>query len=268
MALTAVHPRDLSDYLLAHGRPVVALNEVAEVLGVDEKHAASALVRLKRANRMFSPQRGLYIAVPPQYRTWGAVPAMDFIDPMMRAGNFTYYVALLSAAELLGAAHQRPQTFQVMVDRRVGDRDFGRVRVRFYQSSKVGVLPVEWRNSNSGRVRIAPPAVTALDLASRPADGAGLNNVATVIAELAEDRKLTADEIISVAVHYPAAALRRLGWLLDFVDADVESDRLASAADRRGTGQSENLLQPGGPRRGRRNRRWGIVENEVVEPDL
>lgn len=268
MVFAAVHPRHLSDYLLAHGRPVVTLGEVAEVLGVDEKHAASALVRLKQTNQMFSPQRGLYVAVPPQYRTWGGVPAMDFIDPMMRAGGFSYYVALLSAAELHGAAHQRPQAFQVMADRRVENRDFGRVRLRFYQSAKVDALPVEMRNSTSGRVRVASPAVTALDLASRPADGGGLSNVATVVAELAEEKKLAAEEIMSISVHYPSAPLRRLGWLLDFVDRGVDTDRLAAAADERRVGHFETLLQPGGPRRGHRDRRWGIVENADVEPDL
>ena len=35
-----------------------------------------------------------------------------------------YYVGLLSAAELFGAAHQRPQVFQVVVDKYLPDRAF------------------------------------------------------------------------------------------------------------------------------------------------
>jgi predicted transcriptional regulator of viral defense system len=46
-------------------------------------------------------------------------------------------VALLSAAELHGAAHQAPQVFQVMVDRHVRDRGVGRARLRFFASTHV-----------------------------------------------------------------------------------------------------------------------------------
>ena len=263
-----VRPRELSDYLLAHGRQIITLQDAAEILGVNEKHAASALVRLKRANQLFSPARGLYVAIPPQYRTWGAVPAMEFIDQMMRAGGYDYYVALLSAAELHGAAHQRPQAFQVMVDRALKDRDLGRVKLRFYQSLKVPDLPVELRNTSNGQVRIATPAVVVLDLASRPQDGAGLSNVATVVGELAEDGKLDPDALLAISDSYPAATLRRLGWLLDAVDSGIDTDPLVAAVMERGSTSAEDLLQPGGPRRGHRSPRWGLIENVEVEPDL
>jgi len=263
-----VHPRELSDYLLAHGRSVVTLQEVAEILDVGENHAASALVRLRRAHQVFSPARGLYVAIPPQFRTWGVIPAVEFIDPMMTTGGYDYYVGLLSAAELHGAAHQRPQVFQVMVDRALKDRDLGRVRLRFYQSAKAADLPVELRNTSSGRVRIATPAVVALDLASRPRDGAGLSNVATVIGELAQDAKLDIDAVLAIAEHYPASSLRRVGWLLDAVDSGVNTDPLAAAVSERASQATEVLLQPGGKRQGRRSSRWGLVENTDVEPDL
>jgi predicted transcriptional regulator of viral defense system len=263
-----VKPREVSDFLLSHGRPVVTLAEVAELLGVPKKDASAALVRLRRSGQMFSPQRGLYVAVPPQYRTWGAVPALDFIDPMMAAGGFDYYVALLSAAELHGAAHQRPQVFQVMVDRPLEDRDYGRVRVRFYQSSKVTELPTELRNSSTGQVRVATPAVTALDLCSRPQAGGGLSNVATVVGELAEEGRLALDAVVDLAGQYPAASLRRLGWLLDFVNSGLDTDPLREVVEASARGQSKDLLQPGGQRRGPHSQRWGIVENVAVEPDL
>jgi len=85
---------------------VVTLSEVSDLLCIDLKLATSALVRLKRDNHMFSPARGLYIAVPPEYRTWGSIPALDFIDPMMTRIGHSSYVGFLSAAELHGAARQ------------------------------------------------------------------------------------------------------------------------------------------------------------------
>lgn len=263
-----VAPRHLADHLLAYGRPIVSLSEVAELTGLALKAAADALVRLRRDGLMFSPSRGLYVAVPAQYRTWGAVPALDFIDAMMGALGRRYYVALLSAAELYGAAHQRPQVFQTMVDRPVEDRDFGRVRLRFYTRRHLPDVPTVWRNTSTGRARVSSPAATALDLATRPRDAGGLSNAATVLAELVQETGLDTADFRQAATAYPRASLRRLGWLLDFVSADVDTDALADELraddDRRPT----VLLDPGGHRRGHGNLRWGVVENADVEADL
>ncbi|MGH3446256.1 MAG: type IV toxin-antitoxin system AbiEi family antitoxin domain-containing protein [Nocardioidaceae bacterium] len=266
----SLQPRGLRDYLLAHGRPVVTLAQAAELLRLPEREAARALLRLRRAGEMFSPSRGLYLAVPPQYRDWGALPALDFVDPMLRGGGFEYYVALLSAAELYGAAHQRPQAFQVVVDRRVEDRDFGRVRVKFYTSKRAGVAPTELRNTDTGQVRVSTPAVTALDLATRPNESGGLSNVATVLVELVEDDKLEARLVEEAAEHFPHSSMRRLGWLLDKIDSGVGTDSLnewilsrAAPGSRPGV-----LLDPARARRGRTDPRWGIIKNSDVEPDL
>lgn len=269
MKKVVVAPRELADHLLSEGRSSISLSDAADLMGLEEKDAASALVRLRRDGRMFSPARGLYLPVPPQYRSWGSLPAMDFIDQMMRAGDFIYYVALLSAAELHGAAHQRPQTFQVITDRHVQDRDFGRVRVKFYKSSMVAQLPTVLKNSSTSQVRVATPEVTALDLAARPRAGAGLSNIATVLGELAEDDKLNPELIASISESYPIAAIRRLGWLLDLVESGLDTDVLLENVKRRTKAHRvDDLLAPGGPRRGRRSARWGLIENTDVEPDL
>jgi predicted transcriptional regulator of viral defense system len=272
-AAAVVAPRDLADHLLAHGRGSVALSEVAGLLGTDEKQAASALVRLRRVGRIFSPFPGLYFPVPPEYRTWGALPAMDFIDPMMRAAGRAYYAALLSAAELHGAAHQRPQVFQVMVDRRLQDRDFGRVRVRFYQASGVAQRRTVLLNSATGQVRVSAPEVTALDLAANLEAGGGLGNVATVLAELAEDGTLDIDRMATDAAGYPIAVVRRAGWLLDTIarqeGLDLDSEALLAVVHAQtDASRSGTLAVPSGARRGHTDARWGVVENAPVEIDL
>lgn len=226
------------------------------------------MARLRQAKQFFSPHPGLYVAVPAQYRTWGVIPGLDFIDAMMRTLNRQYYVALLSAAELHGASHQRPQVFQVMVDRPVAGRDLGRVRLRFYTNRKLADLPSQTRNTATGQARIATPAVTCLDLASRPNDAGGLNNVATVLPELVEETGMTGDELAALAHLYPPAGIRRLGWLLDHVDADVDTEILLATVAASTQGRARTGLDPAGPRRGRSDSRWGVIINTDVEPDL
>jgi len=266
---TTVAPRELVDHLLSHGRPWLTLPEAAAELGTSQAAAASSLARLRRQGRLFSPHPGLYFPIPPQYRTWGVIPALDFIDPLMGALGRHYYVALLSAAELYGAAHQRPQVFQVMVDRPVADRDLGRVRLRFYTRQGINDVPTQLHTSSTGRVRVATPAATCLDLASRPREGGGLSNVATVLAELVEEQQVTAEQLVAAAHSYPLSSVRRLGWLLERVEAPVPADQLLQVLDAHEPSErTATLLDPRGPRKGARDRRWGLVINQDVEPDL
>lgn len=264
-----VPPRRLSDHLLAHGRQIVTLAEVSAITGLGRREVAAAMTRLRRSGQFFSPHPGLYVAIPPQYRTWGVVPGTDFIDTMMTVMERRYYVALLSAAEMYGAAHQMPQVFQVMVDRPVTDKDLGRVRLRFYTHTRLSQVPVRLRNSVTGQVRVSTPEATCLDLATRPGDCGGLSNVATVMAGLAEEAGLDPRSIVEAAHAYPAASLRRVGWLLEKVGAPVDLGELRDAVSRATAGKRPVVtLDPAGPRRGHTNQGWGIVENVEVEPDL
>jgi predicted transcriptional regulator of viral defense system len=260
--------RDLPDALLAEGVHSATTAEIQGWTGLSDHAVHEGMARLRAAGKAFSPTKGLYVLIPPQYRGWGAVPALDFVDPMMRILGRSYYVAMLSAAELHGAAHQRPQAFQVMVDRAVSDRRFGRVRLEFFLNKQVASTPVVMRNSATGTVRVASPAATALDLAARPGDGGGLANVATVVSELADGVGLDPVHIVAAARTYRSAVLRRLGWLLERVEAPVDLLPLEHQLLQEVSGRATALLDPHGPRVGRTDRRWGIVENAEVEPDL
>lgn len=270
---TRVSPRHLRDYLLGRGEHVVDILDVERLTDIPKKEAAVAMMRLRRAGQFFSPTRGQYVAVPPEYASWGVVPARDFIEPLMGKLERRYYVGLLSAAELHGAAHQRPQVFQVMVDRPLANRDFGRVRIRFYTRQGIERYPTVLRNSATGQVRVSTPEVTALDIAARPNDAGGLSNVATVLGELAADGRLSSEGLADAAQLYPQTVTRRLGWLLDLVAEEAGTAELTAALERflaQGKPRSRalDLLDPAGPRRGTAVNRWQVVENTEVEPDL
>ena len=57
------------------------------------------------------PRRGFYLIVDPGHRELGALPATAWIDDLMRFHGVPYYVGLLTAAALHGAAHQQPMAF-------------------------------------------------------------------------------------------------------------------------------------------------------------
>lgn len=259
--------REVPDVLLSRGLHTVSTRDIQLLTGLDVHGVHAGMARLRSAGKVFSPAKGFYVIIPPHYRGWGSVPALDFIDPMMGWMDRSYYISMLSAAELHGAAHQRPQVFQVMVDRHVPDRDFGRTRLRFFTSRHTADAEVIRRNSATGSVRVASTEVTALDLTSRPSDGGGLSNVATVVSELASGVGLDPQRLVTAGRNYPAASLRRLGWILDHIEASIDLSPLDQYVSALAPARAVVLLDPSGGRVGRTNRRWGLVENSLVEID-
>lgn len=261
--MTVVTPRSLPEHLLASGRYAVSVDEVQELLDLDRRSALSALKRLRDQNKLFSPARGLYVVIPPEFRGWGAVPAVWFVDVMMKHLHRPYYVALLSAARLHGAAHQAPQALQIVSARELKDRQFGRVRLRFYVNSRINEVPTEIVNVQTGTAHISTREATVVDLVNHLPDAGGLSNVATILREIGE---LNGSELARLSSLVSRATVRRVGWLVDrFGKADdLEALRQASRRD-----QGEpSLLDPSSRKRGRADPAWALRLNALVEPDL
>lgn len=258
--------RLLPDHMIATGEPVVTTGRASELVGLEPRSLYSGLSRLRKQGRLFSPARGLHVAVPPEYRSWGVVPASWWINPMLEHLDRRYYVGLLTAASIHGAAHQAPQVFQVFVDQQLADRDIGRVRVRFHVSSVLPDLPAPATESavtETGSMTVAARELTAVDLAANPALSGGLDNVATILLELGD---LDRDVLVSVCELYPRAVVRRLGWLLDNVVGADQLEGLQRLADP-GAGNASPLDVHGAPS-GVRDEAWRIVVNTPVEPDV
>lgn len=239
------------------------------LLGIPKRHVSPTLTRSRGKGLLFSPTKGVYVPIPPEYRSWRAVPAAHIVDPLMRHLGHAYYVALLSAAEVHGFAHQRPQVFQVMTPARLRDRTFGRVRMSFITSARVPERPVVMRNTPTGTMCVSTPEVTALDLVEMPRRSGGLHNVATILGEMLGDQVLDGEQLAAVAPTYPGAVVQRTGWLLEFVaeqlGADIQLDALHRAAARRAT---PTALASHGARKGPVDEGWNVIVNTSVEPDL
>jgi predicted transcriptional regulator of viral defense system len=255
--------QDLPDFLISRGRYAASLADIRALTGLSNAAIVNGFQRLRRQQRMFSPTRGLYVVVPPEYRSWGVVPADWFIDDMMRHLGHRYYVALLSAAAFHGAAHQAPQVFQVMADARVLDRTLGRVRLRFFNSAHTADTPTEMRVVHTGSIRVSTREATVVDLIRLPHVSGGIDNVATILAEIGE---LDGSTLAALAARYGRAATRRTGWMVERYGSCSNMQPLRSAA-RLDLG-APDLLAASGPRRGPTDRDWRIKLNVSVEPDL
>lgn len=263
-----VEPRDLMDWLLARGRHWVTTAEAAELLGIPEPHVAPSLAAMRRRGHLFSPTKGLYVAIPPEFRSWRAVPASHFVDAMMQHLGHDYYVCLLSAAEVHGFAHQRPQVFQVMTSARLRDRAFGRVSLEFITSVHTANRPVDIVNTPTGTMRVSSMETTILDLVSFPNSSGALFNVATIIGDVLLEDDLDVERLAEVAVDYPVSIAQRTGWLVDYMAAysgvEVDTSPLQPVASRRAT---PTPLDPELGRAGTLDGRWNVIVAEYPEAE-
>jgi len=225
---------------------------------------AEALRRLRSSRRIATPRRGFNVIVPPEYREPGCPPASWFIDDLMRFVGRPYYVALLTAAAVHGAAHQQPMRFQVVTDRPMRPAEAGRVRIDFHVSHDAETVPVDLAQTDTGYMRVSTPEATAFDLVRFVAPAGGLSNVAAVLSDLAES--LQADALRELAASRPTPEIQRLGYLLDLVGEQQLGDPLTrELASKR---VRPVPLAPGLPAvTGRATIPWRIVPNETIDID-
>ena len=172
--------------------------------------------------------------------------------------------ALLSAAELHGAAHQRPQLFQVMVKANRRPVECGKVGVQFVACKDMEGTSTVARNTPRGLLRVASPEATALELIGYADQSGGLDNVASVLSELVE--AINPDHLIAECGRSPVAWLQRLGYLLDLTEHHDLADKLVPSVVARAKDVAPLVRarsRSGSPR----NERWKLVINATMEPD-
>lgn len=70
----STHDSRRLDTLLAHGRLAVSTDEVAQLLRLPPEHVRVRMQPLVRSGRVFSPARGLWVAIPPSTGRGGSSP--------------------------------------------------------------------------------------------------------------------------------------------------------------------------------------------------
>lgn len=262
---TRFHARDYITRLAASGRYHFSSREAQEALGVTAAAAKLALNRLAKQGLIASPARGFYVIVPPEYSSLGCLPADQFIPALMTRLGQPYYLGLLSAAQYHGAAHHRPQETQVMVGKSRRPIASGAVRVAFVVRKDIARIPVQSFNTPRGTVLVSTPEATALDVVGYSHHVGGLDQVATILEDLAE--KLDPDKLAEVAQLAPIPWAQRLGYLLERVEARDQAAPLKFyvSAHARETA----LLLPTASADGvDRDDGWKLLVNANVEPEL
>jgi len=251
--------------LISRGRYCFSTQEAAQVLGAGMIATRAALRRLRQKGELAAPYKGFYVIVLPEYRAVGCLPADHFIPSLMEHLHEGYYAGLLSAAEYHGAAHQRPQVFQVIVARNKPEIVCGKVRIQFITRKNMEKIPTSDFKTPRGYVKVSTPAATAFDLVGYFHHAAGMDNVATILAELAEG--IDGKDLLAIAALSPLAWTQRLGYLLDLVGAEDKTRELADYISLKKPVPAP--LVPSRPFRGiDQLKRWRLLVNAKVEAEV
>ena len=257
--------------LQAHGKNSFSLNQVREhFTNLSQEALSLNLNRLSRKNKIASVSKGFYVIISPEYSLQGMIPPILFIDSLMNYLNKPYYIGLLSAAALYGAAHQRPQEFfvinQLPVIRSIHKKGH---KINFVGRMVIHYKFLEERKTPAGYVKVSSPELTALDLLQYEKHIGGLNRAATVIDELSESMKadrFSEDFVLSV----PVVMLQRLGYILDrILKKVVLSEGLFRIISKVYPVLIRRPLKAGRPVKGfRTDPKWKLIINVEIDTDL
>ncbi len=254
------------DGLQRNGRYTFTKAEAQQAVSAPDELLKVSLWRLAKKRRIVMIRQGFYVIVPLEYAAKGILPPEWFIADLMSFMEQPYYVGLLSAAAIHGAAHQQPQEFHVVIPRAERAINLDSLRIRFFKKAGMETSPVEEMKTPTGFMKVSNPAVTAIDLVRYAQRLGGLDRALTVLQELRE--KITPQMLIEAAIAEKQLALvQRLGWLLEKAGDGELIDRLAEWIHARKP--RETPLDPALPRKGfSRDPRWKVIMNAELEGEL
>ncbi|HPJ55674.1 MAG TPA: type IV toxin-antitoxin system AbiEi family antitoxin [Bacteroidales bacterium] len=251
------------------GKYVFSLEQVkTDIPDISEHALILALTRLSKKGRVLSVYKGFYLIIPPEYASRGLLPPMLFIDNLMRYVDKPYYVGLLSAAALHGAAHQQPQEFFVITNSKQLTTYKKELKINYITKRNIPKDLLEKRKTESGYVYVSNPELTAIDLIYYQNRIGGINRVTSVLDELAEvikPERITGELIDSFSV----PSIQRLGYILEVVLGQaILADKLYSESQKLKKEFFRQPLKAGEEKTGfQTNDRWKIIINTDIEID-
>lgn len=179
---------ELLDAAEQAGRLNLRAREIREALpGASAEALRQALYRQQKRGRVVRLARGSdhWLIVPLQYAKAGAPPLETWLDRFLsKTLAIPYYLTLLSAAETYGASPYAVMVTQVMVAERRRAITVGRHEVVFLTRTRVEEMPTRWYETPQGRLRVATPELTALELVERAKAVGGIARVREVLQAL------------------------------------------------------------------------------------
>ncbi|HBO25370.1 type IV toxin-antitoxin system AbiEi family antitoxin [Culturomica sp.] len=252
--------------LQSQGRYAFTFEEVGNHFKSSKKTLLQGLYRYKTKKQIAQIRKGFYVIIPPNYSNQGMLPPYLFIDDLMKSLSKPYYVALLSAAALYGAAHQQPMEYFVIAKtpapRSINNK---KLKISFFSKNSWEQDDIVQKTTDVGYLNVSSPELTALDLLAY-VDKIGMNRTVTLLQELVQAMKATT--LYRTAKRYPnTPVIQRLGYILDKTLSEEKlSNPLLKILNKRNI--SPVLLITQKEKQGELDETWKVIKNREIESDL
>jgi predicted transcriptional regulator of viral defense system len=202
-------------------RREVGRSEIIKLLGVSAKAADNVIESLRRKGWLERASWGEYLVIPPDQ----GPDALGESNLLALASHIAdpYYIGYGSAAAHYGLTTQHRRVIVVVTPVRVRERRVGEGRVRIVNPKPkkfFGFTPVDVLGY---KVMMSDREKTAIDCIDRPALAGGVGEAASILATASRrfDWPKAADYLERMD---STALLRRFGWVMDYVGAEMPGD--------------------------------------------
>jgi predicted transcriptional regulator of viral defense system len=225
--------RDWVEDLPKRGKITFSKKEVEmQFPNLTNRNILNTFNRLVLKKKLQSVWRGFWVVVPVEYGLKGIVDPIEYIAQLMAFLGQNYYIGLLSAAAIHGAAHQQPMELMLIISsNHLRDKVKNDVKISFAGKKEIPQQYLQQITVKSGYIPVSTPELTAIDLLLYVKNVGGINRVATVLSELAEVvdfEKISLDFFQNVNT----ANIQRLGYLLKTLGYSEVADSLFKKANK------------------------------------
>lgn len=254
--------------LQTRGRYSFSREEALQALKITPDAFKLAAYRLIKKKRLMRPRHCFYVIVPTEYQVDGSPPVTWYIDSLMRYSNQDYYISLLSASALHGAAHQQPQVFQVITNKPLRSILVGRTKIQFL--TKKIILPESYQSikTSTGYMNVSTPESTAFDIIRYVKHSGHLNNIATILSELKEKIDPSRFKQLLETENLELPYLQRLGYLLELVETNKDVVTLLKNWVKQHGARFVPLSSNKNYENTPKNKDWHLYINENIESDI
>ena len=256
------------DNLVRTGQYYFTVSEIAKALSLKEDSVSVTLSRLGKKGKVkiIRDKFGIITGL-----SSGVIDPSYFINPMMKHLESRYYVGLLSAASYWGASHQSPMVYYIVAEKVIKPIRLGGLRIEFVTKSNFDEITETQKVAGvGGYYNVSTPELTAIDLLKFPKKSGHLNNIATILSDLAPKLDFKKLRLLCEKSSTPTALVQRLGFILDAVLGIEKANNLQGILKDRKvkrTSLSASKMKEEEDSKYPFNRKWSIYENTIVEPD-
>ena len=241
---------------------IVTAGQFDEYFDFSNVERAQIIFRLKKKGILSTIKKGIYIFSPLESGPAGR-NINEFLIASVLFPKKKYYVGYSTMYNYYGLTDQIYQTIVILNTRVQREKTIGGIQFKMIKVPSFRMYGLEKISIGDAEVMVSDRERTLVDVVFFPDPVGGLKKAFDIIKNQISSKKINLQKFIEYVSIFPSVSTRkRIGIVLDKCGvADEELFPLVKSIE----GSSLLTLYNETSRRGRINRKWGLIENAASE---